>query len=79
MRVVKEIAHPKIKITIFSWNEKYLIKLEQGPLEQTFKVRELDLTSEADLDHILDDIFIQKALNRFTEMYESLALSMEKF
>ena len=43
MRVVKEIPHSACKITVFSWNQKYLIKLEQGDFEQTFKVSEFDV------------------------------------
>ena len=49
MRLVREIAHSDCKITIFSWNNRYLIKHEQGMLEQTFKIPELDLSGEEDL------------------------------
>jgi hypothetical protein len=71
MRVVREVEHTKCKITIFSWNLKYLIKLEKGPYEQTFKVSELDVT-EAELDEILTDEFILEAVNRFDGMHASL-------
>lgn len=71
MRVVREVEHPKCKITIFSWNLKYLIKLEKGPYEQTFKISELDVT-EPELDEILTDDFILEAVNRFDDMHASL-------
>jgi hypothetical protein len=48
MRVVGEIPHSDCKITIFSWNNRYLIKLEQGLLEQTFKVNEFDISGESE-------------------------------
>ena len=72
MRVVKELSHPHCKITIFSWNNRYLIKLEQGTLEQTFKIDQYDVSSEAELERIIDDVFIGQALNRFLEMGQSL-------
>jgi hypothetical protein len=72
MRVVREISNPDCKITIFSWNNRFLIKLEQGMLEQTFKIPELDLVSEADLDLILDAEFLQQAVRRFLDMGQSL-------
>lgn len=72
MRVVREISNPDCKITIFSWNNRFLIKLEQGMLEQTFKIPELDLTSEEDLDTILDAEFLQQAARRFMDMGQSL-------
>jgi hypothetical protein len=73
MRVVGEIPHPECKITIFHWNNKYLIKLELGPFEQTFKIDEYDLSSEEDLKKILDKDFIQQAMARFADMSRSLA------
>lgn len=71
MRVVKEITGKPCKITVFSWNGKYLIKLESGPFEQTFKVSELDVLEE-ELDDILSETFLNKALKRFDDMAESL-------
>lgn len=72
MRVVREVSHPDFKITIFSWNNRYLVKLEQGLLEQTFKISELDLTGEADLLAILDAEFLHQASLRFLDMGQSL-------
>lgn len=72
MRVVAEIPHPECKITIFHWNNKFLIKLELGPFEQTFKISELDLTSEADIQKILNEDFIDQAMARFADMSRSL-------
>ncbi len=73
MKVVSEISHPECKITIFYWNNKYLIKLEAGPFEQTFKINEFDLTAESDLKKIVDEDFIQQAIARFADMSRSLA------
>jgi hypothetical protein len=72
MRFVREIANPDFKITIFSWNNRYLIKLEQGVLEQTFKIPETDLSGDDDLNLLLDAEFLQQANGRFREMGHSL-------
>jgi hypothetical protein len=76
MRIVGEINRPECKITIFSWNSKYLIKLEKGPLEQTYKVNELDVTSDQDIPALLDETFISQCLQRFEEMYKHLMETM---
>ena len=68
MRIVKEIVQAPLKISIFSWNQKYLIKYENGPLEQTYKVDELDVISEADLDIFLTDEFILRVKEVFNDM-----------
>ena len=72
MRLVREVSHPDFKITIFSWNNRYLIKLEQGVLEQTYKIPETDLASEGDLTEILDAEFLHQAAAMFQDMGQSL-------
>ena len=69
MRVLAELPHPKCKITIFGMNQKYLIKLEQGGLEQTYKLNELDVSNGVtSVFEILDDAFIQTVVVRFEQM-----------
>lgn len=72
MRVVREIPLPDLKITIFSWNNKYLVKLEQGLLEQTYKIPETEISSEQELDALLSEKFLNKARLRFKNMMEDL-------
>ena len=71
MRQVGEIAHPECKITIFSWNNRYLVKFEQGYLEQTFKIDQFDVAGDEELKKILDPEFIQSTLERFQSMGKS--------
>jgi hypothetical protein len=78
MRVIGEIPHPDCKITIFHWNNRYLIKLEQGPLEQTFKIQEFDLGSEDELHTLVQGDFLESALKRFEAMGLSLQEAMQK-
>ena len=68
MRLVGEISHPDCKITIFSWNNRYLVKFEQGYLEQTFKIDQFDVAGDEGLKKILDPTFIKDTLIRFNEM-----------
>ncbi|WP_339609004.1 hypothetical protein [uncultured Roseivirga sp.] len=75
MRIVKEIPNSNCKITVFSWNGKFLIKLENGGFEQTFKVSELDVL-EQELDEILNETFITEAIERFDDMAKSLRKAM---
>lgn len=72
MRVVGQINHPQCTINLFYWNNKYLIKLETGPFEQTFKVNEWDVANENELRKIVTEEFVQTALDRFGSMAASL-------
>jgi len=68
MRVIGEIEHPEVKITVFHWNNKYLVKFERGMLEQTYKFSEFDISSEGEIKELIDAPFISKVLTRFSEM-----------
>lgn len=78
MRVVGEIPHPDCKITLLSWNNRYLIKIEQGLFEQTFKVNIADVTSDSELVESVDEQFIRECLERFPQMHESLVSAMAR-
>jgi hypothetical protein len=77
MRVVKEFTKEDIRISIFSWNNKYLIKFELGPMEQTFKVSEMDILEEFDLDVFCQGEFWDAVNIRFKEMGQSLQKQLE--
>lgn len=72
MRVVKEVTKGEIRVSIFSWNSKYIFKYELGPMEQTFKVSETDILEESELESFLDGEFLGEVKQRFEEMGESL-------
>lgn len=78
MRVIGEVPHPAIKITLFAWNGKYIVKLEKGAFEQTFKVSEMDIIDEKTIPHLLDETFIAGALQRFREMGEAWQAAQER-
>jgi len=70
MRVIAELPHPECKITIFSMNQKYIVKFEQGAFEQSYKLAEMDLSGGGvnDVFEILDEEFITTVIDRFKLM-----------
>ena len=69
MRIVAELPHPDCKITIFSMNQKFIVKLEQGPYEQSYKIAELDLTGGVnEIFQLLDEDFLKSVVERFKTM-----------
>ncbi|HAA00149.1 MAG: hypothetical protein ACK40M_06850 [Flavobacteriales bacterium] len=77
MRVIAEIPHPQIKITIFSWNAKYIIKLEAGPYEQTFKIAESDIAGLEQVQALLTPEFIDACIQRFIAMRSDFSTSFK--
>ncbi|MDB5273339.1 MAG: hypothetical protein JWO58_1706 [Chitinophagaceae bacterium] len=73
MRIVFEIPGDQVKTTVFHWNQKYLIKFEAGLYEQTYKVSELDVTSEDDIRKLIEDeTFKAEWMERFRQMNRGL-------
>lgn len=69
MRILAELPHPDCKISIFGMNQKFIVKFEQGNLEQSYKIAEADILNGVDgVFEILDEKFINKVLENFANM-----------
>jgi uncharacterized membrane-anchored protein len=71
MRLLETIPHPTFRITIYLWNEKYLIKFETPTFEQVYKIPE----SFGDIERIkaiITSDFTGEAENIFLQMKKSL-------
>lgn len=78
MRVVGNIPHPDILITVFAMNEKYVVKMEAGPMEQTYKIP-MDAVQGLDgVQKFFDEAFMQKVLQRFNEMFLDLKAAKQR-
>ena len=77
MQVLKQITHPHYKLTLYEWNNRYIIKLEQDLLEQTFKINKFDVAHEGELEKLLNPDFMQQAMQRFAGMSEALHKALQ--
>lgn len=78
MRVIGEIPHPACKITLFHWNNRYLIKFEQGLLEQTYKVQEYDVAGEPEIRKMVSGDFIEVVLRQFEVMNQAFRKALDE-
>jgi len=80
MRVVAELPHPECKITIFNMNQKYIVKFEQGTLEQSYKLSELDLSGGGvnEIFQIIDETFISTVIGRFKTMRTDFSAAYQR-
>ena len=77
MQVIGEIHHPQCRITLLKWNNRYIIKIEKGLLEQTFKINEFDFPDEEALKKLVSAEFIREALERFQSMHKSVDRALD--
>jgi hypothetical protein len=69
MRIIDSIPHPQLRISIFSMNDKYLVKFEAGPYEQTYKFDHDAVEGLVDLKSRVDDTLLEKVAAVFREMH----------
>ena len=68
MRLVKDIPHEKYKIQLFQYNGKYILKIELGQFEQTYKIGETDVYGVEDVEKMITPQLLKNSLTRFLEM-----------
>jgi hypothetical protein len=80
MRIIAELPHPEFKISILNMNRKFIIKIEQGILEQTYKVAEADLLEGVDsVFELLDDAFLKTVAARFADMRKDFTETYDRY
>jgi hypothetical protein len=68
MRTIKEIPHERYKIQILNYNSKYILKIELGQFEQSFKIGESDIATLDELENMVTPELLSNCLKRFLEM-----------
>ena len=74
MRITRDFYREDIKISIFDFDLKYVIKFEFRGLEQTFKIDKLEFKDITELESKLDNKFLKVVRNRFESMGDDLKL-----
>ena len=69
MRILGQIPHPDLSITVFKSGNKFILKFEVGPFEQTYKFMEADkFTGFEDVKNLVNDILIKEIYGVFDRM-----------
>lgn len=80
MRILAELPNPNCKISIFGMNQKYIIKFEQGNLEQSYKIAEADIVNGVNgIFEILDEEFINRVVENFDLMRTSFNETYKRY
>nr|WP_299420075.1 hypothetical protein [uncultured Emticicia sp.] len=80
MKFIKEIPNNYCKVSLFAWNNKFILKFEAGMYEQTYKVNEYDVSGEDEIEEMLVDTFMINVVSRFKSMandFESILDSVD--
>ncbi|MCU0324499.1 MAG: hypothetical protein MUF45_04520 [Spirosomaceae bacterium] len=70
MKFLKELPNSYCKANLYYWNNKFIIKFEAGMFEQTYKISEMDVSGEDEIEEIIGDTFLEKVVERFKQMQD---------
>ena len=72
MRIIGNIEHPSLKITVFKMEGRTSVKFENAQYEQTYKLGEDDRFSDLEnISKLIDQAFIADVLNGMKQMHQT--------
>ncbi len=73
MHFIKEIPHEKMRISLFEWNSKYILKFETPQLEQSYKFSVLDFSGQNEIEEPETSSSFQTfVISTFQQMYAEM-------
>ena len=73
MHFIKEIPHEKMRISLFEWNSKYILKFETPQLEQSYKFSVLDVGGQKEIEELATSSSFQTfVITTFQQMYAEM-------
>jgi len=78
LRLAATIPHPHCKISVLSWNEKWIIEIEAGPYKQTYKIAQESCPSLDEVKSLVTPALLSGTLNRFLTMHADFSEAFAK-
>lgn len=78
MRTVTKIEHPKLDISIYLRENKYIVKIVLDQYEQIYRLRASDVTGMEDMEKLVSEEFLEKVWMRFVEMGKDFGDAFKK-
>ena len=73
MHFIKEIPHDSMRISLFEWNSKYILKFETPELEQSFKFSIMDFSNQKEIEELATSSSFQTfVISTFQQMYAEM-------
>lgn len=73
MHFIKEIPHENMRISLFEWNSKYILKFETPQLEQSYKFSVLDFSGQNEIEELASSSSFQNfVMTTFKQMYAEM-------
>ena len=80
MRIIGDIPHPSLKITVFKMDNRITVKFENAQFEQSYKFNITNqLGQMEDVKKLIDEKFIAGVLENLKHQASTKAQAMDRF
>lgn len=80
MRIIGNIEHPNLKITVFKMDNKLSVKFESGLYEQTFKYRVQEgLENFEDVKKMVSEEMINEVISNIQSMHQLKMKTLKEY
>ena len=77
MHFIKEIPNDSMRISLFEWNSKYILKFETPHMEQSYKYSVMDFSSQKEIEELATSSSFQNfIIQNFKNMYEAMSQNL---
>ncbi|MCX7743217.1 MAG: hypothetical protein N2167_01495 [Flavobacteriales bacterium] len=70
MRIIDTIPHPDMRISILYMNEKFIVRIEDGPYEQHYKLTKDMASTIEQVKEVVDESFLKSVRETFEQMHQ---------
>ena len=68
MKFTSKVSHPVLDISIYLRENYFIVKIVLHQFEQTYRIKQADVTSTEDVEKMLTKDFLDKVYLRFVDM-----------
>lgn len=80
MRIIGNLEHPSMKVTVFQMDNKFSVKFETNLYEQTYKFRQSNaLQNLSDIQKLIDAPFQAQVLQQFQQLHQIKSEGLARF
>ena len=78
MKTVTKIDHPKLDVSIYLRENKYIVKIVLDQYEQVFRLSQGDVMGMEDMENLVSTESLDKVYMRFVDMSKDFAEAFKK-
>jgi|GEM_PF-197092 L-ribulose-5-phosphate 3-epimerase UlaE len=77
MRWVSQIEHEALQINVYATEQRFVVKFEAGPMEQTYKIKKDVYPTLESIEIVVREVLAGEVMIHFESMFQTLVKAVE--